>query len=208
MLAKVRTRLRPPTAYEAIALALAFLALGGSTYAATALTGRDIRNGSLSGRDVRNGSLTGGDVRNRSLLAHDFKAGQLPAGARGATGTRGPIGPRGATGAAGAAGASGATRVVVRTESTTLAPAGPVSGDFGASCNAGERATGGGARFFDDHGVPVHEIGDDIASTGPVTRGDMPVTAGDTPGGWDVFFDTANADGRTFVVYAVCASTG
>jgi hypothetical protein len=44
-----------------------FIALGGSSYAALQLTGRDIRNNSLTGRDVRNNSLTGRDIREKRL---------------------------------------------------------------------------------------------------------------------------------------------
>ena len=60
-----------------------FAALGGSSYAAIAVTGAQVRDGSLTGRDVRNSSLTGKDVRNQSLLAQDFRPGQLPAGPQG-----------------------------------------------------------------------------------------------------------------------------
>jgi type VI protein secretion system component Hcp len=68
-----------------------FMLLGGSAYAAASITGRD----------VRNGSLTSADVKDHSLLARDFKAGQLP---RGAKGDPGPAGPRGDAGPAGPAG--------------------------------------------------------------------------------------------------------
>jgi hypothetical protein len=56
---------------------------GGGAYAASAITGHDVRNGSLTGKDLRNNSVAGVDVRNRSLLARDFMAGQIPAGAPG-----------------------------------------------------------------------------------------------------------------------------
>ena len=83
-----------------------FIALGGTSFAALTitgknvpkdaltgkdiknLTGRDVKNNSLTGADVKN--LTGGDVSNGSLLAEDFASGQLPAG------ERGPQGPPGA----------------------------------------------------------------------------------------------------------------
>jgi hypothetical protein len=55
-----------------------FLALGGSSYAALKITGKDVRNGSLSGRDLRDNSVRSRDVRNGSLRAQDFKAGELP----------------------------------------------------------------------------------------------------------------------------------
>ena len=80
-----------------------FILLGGSAYAATAITGSD----------VRNESLTSADVRDHSLLARDFKAGQLPSGpkgdpgAAGLKGDSGPAGPAGPVGPAGPAGEAG-----------------------------------------------------------------------------------------------------
>jgi hypothetical protein len=96
---------RPRHATVVAYLAL-FVALGGTSYAVTritgknvpkdALTGADIKN--LTGKDVRNNSLTGADVRNLktgdvangSLLGEDFAAGQLPKGEKG---DQGPVGP-------------------------------------------------------------------------------------------------------------------
>jgi hypothetical protein len=75
-----------------------FVALGGSSYAAISVTGKNVKNSSLTGKDVKNNSLTGtdvkglksGDIADRSLLSKDFKTGQLPKGDTGATGPRGP----------------------------------------------------------------------------------------------------------------------
>lgn len=50
-----------------------FVALGGTSYAAAEIAGRDVKNNSLTGADVRNGSLTGKDVKNRSLTGVDVK---------------------------------------------------------------------------------------------------------------------------------------
>jgi hypothetical protein len=61
MLSKLRAY-RPSHATVVAYLAL-FVALGGSSYAAVTITGRDVRDGSLTGRDIRNNSLTGRDVR-------------------------------------------------------------------------------------------------------------------------------------------------
>ena len=47
-----------------------FVALGGSSYAAVKITGKD----------VRNSSLTGADVKNRSLSRADLKRGTVPVG--------------------------------------------------------------------------------------------------------------------------------
>jgi hypothetical protein len=63
-----------------------FIALGGSSYAAIVITGRNVKNSSLTGRDIKNSSLTTSDVKNRSLRAVDFKSGQLPAGPQGPKG--------------------------------------------------------------------------------------------------------------------------
>jgi hypothetical protein len=67
-----------------------FIALGGSSYAAIKITGRN----------VTNGSLTGKDIKKRSVPLNRLK-GTLPAGARGLTGETGAKGDPGATGPAG-----------------------------------------------------------------------------------------------------------
>jgi hypothetical protein len=84
-----------------------FAALGGSSYAAVAITGQQIRDGSLSGRDVRNASLTTSDVHDQTLLARDFKRGQLPAGQAGPQGPKGDPGLKGDAGPQGARGEPG-----------------------------------------------------------------------------------------------------
>lgn len=66
-----------------------FIALGGSSYAAIVITGRNVKNSSLTGRDIRNSSLTASDVKNHSLRAVDFKSKQLPAGPQGPKGDKG-----------------------------------------------------------------------------------------------------------------------
>jgi hypothetical protein len=89
VLRRLGDRFRPPTAYEALAIALAFLAFGSASYAAITVTGKNVKNGSLTGKDVKNSSLTTRDVKNSSLLAKDFKTGQLPQGPKGDPGAPG-----------------------------------------------------------------------------------------------------------------------
>jgi hypothetical protein len=72
---------RRPTYSNVTATLALFIALGGSSYAAITITGKN----------VKNESLTTKDIKNRSLLNKDFKAGQVPKGARG------PAGPQGVT---------------------------------------------------------------------------------------------------------------
>jgi hypothetical protein len=83
-----------------------FVALGGSSYAALKITGKDVKNNSLTGadiknltgKDVKNNSLTGADVRKQSLQADDFMPGQLPAGSPGLKGDPGTKGDKGEPG--------------------------------------------------------------------------------------------------------------
>ncbi|HLM08217.1 MAG TPA: hypothetical protein VK307_00805 [Thermoleophilaceae bacterium] len=100
--------MRKPTirlTYSNVVASLAlFAALGGSSYAAVAITGKQVRDNSLTGRDIHNASLTTKDVRDQSLLASDFRAGQLPAGPQGQKGDPGPKGDPGARGEPGIAG--------------------------------------------------------------------------------------------------------
>ena len=82
-------------------------------------------------------------MKNRSLLAVDFKAGQLPAGAKGDKGDTGATGAAGATGATGAKGDPGATNVIVRERVVANIGAG-ASQDETIQCAAGEKAIAGG----------------------------------------------------------------
>lgn len=73
---------------HAIALVALFVALGGSAYAATVITGEHVQDASLSGRDLAADSLNGREVTNLDtrdvadggLLAQDFRRGELPSG--------------------------------------------------------------------------------------------------------------------------------
>jgi len=63
-------RLRGQLSYANVVATLAlFVALGGSSYAALSLTGKDVRNRSLSGRDIKRNSLAGREIREGSLRA-------------------------------------------------------------------------------------------------------------------------------------------
>ena len=79
--------LRRRLSYAGVMATIAvFVALGGSSYAAVQLTGKNVRDGSLSGADVRDNSLKSADVRNGSLRLSDFKAGEFAARRAGAQG--------------------------------------------------------------------------------------------------------------------------
>ncbi len=118
-----RRRPQPALVISMVAL---FVSLGGTGYAAVAITGKNVTDGSLSGKDIKNSSLRGADVRNGSLTVGDFSAG-----------TRSSL--RGAPGATGPAGATGTFgTVTVRERDYKSGP--PAT----ASCLSGEVAVGGG----------------------------------------------------------------
>ena len=113
MLSNVRSY-RPSHAVIVAYLSL-FVALGGSSYAAIKVTGKNVKDSSLTGKDLKNNSVTGadvkglgtGDVIDGALLASDFKSGQLPAGAPGPKGNNGDPGTPGTQGDPGTPGTQG-----------------------------------------------------------------------------------------------------
>lgn len=113
-------RHRPSPAIVIACVAL-LLALGGVSWAATALP----RN-SVGTAQLRNNAVTSGKVRNHSLLRADFKNGQIPRGARGPAGPAGPTGatgaqgPKGPTGATGPAGTANIRWALVRADATIV----------------------------------------------------------------------------------------
>lgn len=91
-----------PSPAMLVALLALFIAMGGTGYAALNLPANSVGTAQLKDRAV-----TSAKVKPSSLLASNFKAGQLPAGAKGATGARGAQGLTGDTGATGVAGTQG-----------------------------------------------------------------------------------------------------
>jgi hypothetical protein len=89
------SRTRSQLSYANVVATLAlFLALGGTAFAAVALTknsvkSRHIGKGQVKAADLGRNAVTSAKVRNASLLASDFAAGQLPAGPKGDPGVPG-----------------------------------------------------------------------------------------------------------------------
>jgi hypothetical protein len=161
-----------------------FVALGGSSYAAILVTGKN----------VKNNSLTTKDVKNRSLLNKDFKAGQLPAGRQGATGAPGAKGDTGApgaqgakgdTGAQGAPGVSGYQRVF--TSDAIANPAG-TQRVGSVSCPAGKKVLGGGVI---GSGGTTHSVNTSYPSSEST---------------WRAYMNNTSGGDETFRVYAICGA--
>jgi hypothetical protein len=89
------SRIRSQLSYANVVATLAlFLALGGTAFAAVALTknsvkSRHIGKGQVRAADIGKNAVTSAKVKNRTLLASDFKAGQLSAGPKGDPGEPG-----------------------------------------------------------------------------------------------------------------------
>jgi hypothetical protein len=88
---QVQFRISPGSVLALIAL---FVALGGVSYAAVTINGKNIKNNSIPGKKLKNGAVTNAKVKANSLGAN-----RLTAGARASL--RGAQGPPGAPGDAG-----------------------------------------------------------------------------------------------------------
>jgi len=63
-------RIRPHLTYANTVATLAlFIALGGSSYAAVKITGKNVRNGSLTGKDIKRKSIGSRPIKQSSLKA-------------------------------------------------------------------------------------------------------------------------------------------
>jgi hypothetical protein len=112
------------TRRNVIAYLALFVALGGTSYAATKLPAK-----SVGTKQLKDNAVTSKKVKDNSLRARDFATGQLPAGPRGPAGPQGVRGPSGAT-------------LVTTHKGPTVTDTGVASST--ATCQAGGRAVGGG----------------------------------------------------------------
>jgi hypothetical protein len=170
-------RHRPSPAIVIACVAL-LLALGGVSYAATALP----RN-SVGTAQLRNNAVTSSKVRNHSLLRADFKNGQVPrgpAGPAGPTGATGAQGPKGPTGATGPAGTANIRWALVRADATIVDKS-------DANISITSHTTGAGTYIL-NFGSPIDtklilasaaHAGNDTGPRGPVSAG----PCGGTPEG-------------------------
>jgi hypothetical protein len=176
MLSRLRARLSYANVVATVAL---FVALGGSSYAAIKLP----RN-SVGAKQLKSNSVTSAEVKGGSLLTSDFKASER-------TSLRGP------------AGRNGATNVVMRQGPTAVIPAGSFA-RAEASCQAGERATGGGV--YNEANVLQLQVTSSYPTPNPTSR---PATGnGQVPTGWRVWLRNDSPPGTDLSVeaYVICAS--
>ena len=171
-----------PTVANVLSVLALFVAIGGTSYAAVTVTGKNVKNSSLTGADVRSSSLTTSDVKNGSLLARDFRSGQLP---RGRQGGSGPPGPQGGAGPRGEPGISGYQELDHFSSVNSQTPKAVTS-----PCPEGMKVIGGGAF---------------ISVSGPIAvKTSVPLADGT---GWTVEAYETAPDDETWTVdaRAICA---
>ncbi|MCW3047116.1 MAG: Collagen triple helix repeat protein [Solirubrobacterales bacterium] len=175
-MSKLRNRLTFANVVSMVAL---FVALGGSSYAAVTITGKQIKDSSITTKDIKDGSL----------LTRDFKPGQLPrgvagpqgpAGAAGRDGAIGPAGPAGVNGTNGVNGQDGATGPRGPSDAYVSGNVAPQSDSNSASVTvpAGDyvaAASGQVLYFKDDSTFPVSE---GEATCSLTSAGDAPHNTG------------------------------
>ena len=64
-----------PSVASVLSIIALFAALGGTSYAAATISGKQVKNGSLTGADIKNNSVGGADVK-------ESKLGQVPSAAK------------------------------------------------------------------------------------------------------------------------------
>jgi hypothetical protein len=180
MLRRARARLSYANVIATLAL---FIALGGSSYAALQLP-----KNSIGAKQIKANAVTSSEVKAGSLLASDLKASAR-------TSLRGQQGPKGDKGA------NGATNVVMRQGATVTVTAGAFSA-AAASCNAGERATGGGV--YNEANVSVIAVTSSYPTPNPASR--PPTGNGQVPTGWRVWVKNNGTDPYQVEAYVICAA--
>lgn len=209
-------RIGAPSPALVISIVALVVALGGTGYAATQLTGRDIRNHSIASADLASGSVTSRTIKNRAVSRRHLtpalrrrldrigSPGPMgppgPAGPAGPAGVTGASGPEGPAGPVGARGPAGVTDVVTR--SATVSGTG-VKASVTASCLPGEVAVGGSSDVVvTDTGAPAVYLKG--AGSFPSDGAGSPVV-GQAPRAWTGESDPLGT-GRDLTVYVVCAS--
>jgi hypothetical protein len=134
------SRVFRPRRYANVVSTLALVvALGGTSYAAV-----ELPKNSVGSKQLKTNAVTSSKVKDRTLRSKDFKAGELPAGARGLAGAPGAPGPKGDTGTPGTQGVAGPPGVSgwQRIQNTVVVPAYEVTTES-TPCPVGKKVLGG-----------------------------------------------------------------
>jgi hypothetical protein len=177
---------RLPSPSLAVSIAALVVAMGGTGYAATQLSGSNIQAGTITGKQIKKHSLPAGKLSPKAIA-------QLH-GAQGPAGPAGPGGPAGQTGADGARGPAGPAGVSGRTvvKSGVYYAAGGKQTTGIVFCPAGLKVLGGG--------VSVSSF-----STAVNVNSSYPATGG-AQDGWHADVNNETVGDVSFTVWAICAN--
>ena len=200
-----RGRWRPSPALAVATLAL-FVALGGTTYAATQINGSQIVNKSITSAKLKNQSVGTAQLRDFGVQRRDLQTGAVSVSK---LSTRAVTSSKIAPGAVGSLAiannsvtrddiqaAARAPQVVVRTSAIQGVASGAL-GDAQAACNPGETLIAGGAGITS---APAPGI--EILASRP-----EPQTSGAAPTRWQGLVYNGSAGTITFTAHAICATT-
>jgi hypothetical protein len=176
------SKLRPHLTYANVVSSVClFVVLGGSAYATVTLSKNSVKSkhiaqGEVKRSDIARDAVNSARIADFTLVANDFKPGQLPVG---------PQGPKGDP---------GATSLKVR------AIAG--NGSVTATCQPGERATGGGAHSVNGYIVASAPAGHPLSIYVP----DAPSFQEYTPTSWTAAADNGAGAPADVTAWVVCAA--
>jgi hypothetical protein len=173
-----------PSPALVISLVALFVSIGGIGYAATTITGKNVKNGSLTGADVKNSSLTGKDVKNSSLTGKDIKNNSLT----GSDVLESKLGKVPSAGTADTASSASISKVQIVTATGSAPNSGAVA-SVTANCPAGTRVVGGGGSVADPNNAFINDMWPSSA-TAYTAR---------------AFNSTSAPSAVAFTAYAICA---
>lgn len=166
-----------PSPSLAVSITALVVAMSGTGYAATQLSGSSIKAGTITGKQIKKHSLPAGKLSPKALAA--LRGAEGPAGPAGATGPAGPAGPEGPHGPG--------------FDGLSTAKSDPIDLPIGqkiaatAQCPAGFVVTGGG-----------------VSATYPGTQVSVGASYPDGIDAWRAAVSNNSGMATTFTVYAVC----
>lgn len=203
MLATISKRLTYANVMSSIAVFLVVsggVALAAINLPKNSVGSRELKRNSVTAPKIKRNSINTSKVRNRSLRAVDFKAGELPAGARGPQGPQGPVGVVGSVTYV-SEDAFVNCNEDPETNECLPGPAGYERVAAVARCPDGMSPLGGGFHLlgltgFDTPGAVIGEV----VSSEPFADGGAAA-----PNSWRVLYDTNSLTFEQVRAWAACA---
>jgi hypothetical protein len=179
----VSRRIRRPSAALVVACVALFVALAGTSYATVLNVPKNsvgtpnLKRNAVTARKIAPNAVRTGHVLDGTLLLSDFKAGQIPQGAKGDKGDKGDSGAPGLSG----------IQIVTSQKSVVNS----TSSELFVSCPAGKRVVGGGSH--------TNKI---VIGAGPFVYTSRPSNTTT----WHAGMAASPAQSWTMTAYAICAN--